>query len=134
MAVAVLLVSGAASGERRVEGLSPYDILPGQWGWSSADCARMPAKISFAKGGTRMHIRHPTELEGPVEMKLTSYAVTGRNGNALAMRMDGEDRRDDAGELVAWDAVVLDRDTYCWRRSDWKSDACTKLLKRCPAS
>lgn len=134
LAVIALLASGAASGERRVESLSPYDILPGQWGWSSADCARMPARISFAKGGKRMHVRHPTELEGPVEMKLTSYTVTGRDGNALAMRMDSEDRRDAAGNLVAWDAVVLDRDAYCWRRSDWKPGGCTKPLMRCPAS
>lgn len=133
LAVVALLASGTAAGWRPVESLSPYDILPGQWGWSSADCERMPAKISFAKSGKRMHVRHPTELEGPVELKLTSYTVTGRKGNALAMRMDGEDCRDDAGRLVAWDAVVLDHDTYCWRRSDWRPENCTKPLRRCPA-
>ena len=124
----------ASASESRTEVLSPYDILPGRRGWSSAECNRMPASISFAKGGKRMHVRHPTELEGPIEVKLTSYTVTGRSGNALAMRMDNEDRRDDAGNLVAWDAVILDRDTYCWRRSDWKPGNCTKPLTRCPAS
>ena len=124
----------ASAGEPRAEVLSPYDVLPGQWGWSSAECKRMPAKISFAKGGKRMHVRHPADLEGPIEIKLTSYTVTGRSGNALAMRMDNEDRRDDAGNLVAWEAVILDRDSYCWRRSDWKPGGCTKPLTRCPSS
>lgn len=133
VALVALLSTGAAASEPRAEALSPYDVLPGQWGWSSAECKRMPEKISFTKGGKRMHLRHAASTEGPIEVKLASYTVTGRKGNALAMRMDGEDRRDDAGNLVSWDAVVLDQNTYCWRRSDWAPTSCTKRITRCPA-
>jgi hypothetical protein len=38
----------------------------------------------------------------------------------------------DAGAPVGWDLLMLNADTFCWRRTDWKAGACTALLKRCP--
>lgn len=130
--VALLFHTGCTSAGQQ----SPYEILPGNWGWEGTDeCATSPAVLRFSSHRQRMHIVHtPVREDGTREpRKEANYTVTGQAGNVLSMTMDGEDRKDDQGRLVAWDLVVLDPGTYCWRRSDWRPTACTTRVKKCEA-
>lgn len=131
--VALLFYSGCTSARQQ----SPYETLPGNWGWEGTDeCATAPAVLRFSSHQERMHIAHtPVREDGTHEPRReANYTVTGRAGNVLSMTMDGEDRKTEQGRLVTWDLVVLDPDTYCWHRSDWRPTACTKTVRRCEAS
>jgi len=131
VAFAVLLFfSGCTFAEQK----TPYEVLPGNWGWEGTDeCAVAPASLRFSSHQQRMHIVHsPVRDDGTREPRReASYTITGQAKNVLSMTMDGEDRTDHAGRLVTWDLVVLDPDAYCWRRSDWRATACTKTVHRC---
>lgn len=115
--------------------LSPYDSLPGKWGWEgSDDCTAAPEEIRFSQEGGRMHILlSPKGEDGTrAPRREAAYTVTGRAGNVLSMTLDGEERVDDGGKPVTWDLVMLESDRYCWRRGDWRQGECTAPLRRCP--
>lgn len=114
--------------------LSPYQILPGDWGWEDSDeCASVPQSIRFSPDKKRMVIRQaPMGADGRREPALdVGYAIEGQSGNVLHTAMDKEERKDEAGRLVKWNLVVADQDTFCWRQTDWPPTACTKMIRRC---
>ena len=45
----------------------------------------------------------------------------------------GEERLTENGDKVVWQLNLIDDNTYCWRRTDWPSHACTKSILRCEA-
>jgi hypothetical protein len=128
----ILIISGCTAAPSK----SPFETLPGKWGWEGTEeCAKEPAVLRFSSHNRRMHIVHtPIGMDGsPEPRREASYTVTGHNGNVLNMAMDGEDRKDDQGQLVTWNLIVLDETTYCWNRNDWRATACTKSVKKCGA-
>jgi len=68
---------------------------------------------------------------GQVRVNEIVYEVLADQGKALRLRVVGETRKTDAGVPVEWDLLMLNADTFCWRRTDWTAGACTALLRRC---
>jgi len=111
----------------------PYALLPGKWGWEgSDDCKVAPEVISFSGNRKHMYIAlSPVREDGGREpRRLAEYRILREIPAGLEMSLKGETRTNDAGQPVTWNLVLLERDKYCWQRSDWGS-GCTKPLQRC---
>nr|WP_295381961.1 hypothetical protein [Pseudoxanthomonas sp.] len=111
----------------------PYVLLPGKWGWEgSNDCREAPEVISFSASRKHMYLAlSPAREDGGREpRRVGEYRILQQIPEGLRMSLKGETRMDDSGQPVTWDLVLVDRDTYCWRRNDW-GDGCTKPLRRC---
>jgi hypothetical protein len=132
--VIALILSGCESGPPTADGINPYEVLPGKWGWRGTDdCKVAPVVISFSSKGRRMHLSHATKTDdGHREARRDSpYTVLGSIPNGLHVSLDEETRKDASGQLVTWDLVLPNQNEYCWHRSDWPAGGCTKSIDRC---
>lgn len=109
------------------------EALTGTWGLEieGGTCDVNPHVISFSKDRMTMNLRYSKGVEGKPAPEAT-YRIIGKGQDFLRMKMDGERRRTDRGVPVQWDLVLLAPDSYCWRRTDWRSDDCTPAASRCP--
>ena len=105
---------------------APEDVtarsqLPGKWDWEKSEprCGEAAGTFSLSPDG------------GQVRVNDIVYEVLADQGKALRLRVVGETRKTDAGVPVEWDLLMLNADTFCWRRTDWTASACTALLRRC---
>lgn len=106
-------------------------LLPGTWATriDGHACDENPHKVSLGEDGKVFSVRF---RQPPLEdsKDLFSYSVIDFGDDFLRMKMDGETRKTDAGELVVWDLALVSPDSYCWRRTDWPS-SCSELRTRC---
>jgi hypothetical protein len=95
--------------------------LPGKWDWEKSEprCGEAAGTFSLSPDG------------GQVRVNDIVYEVLADQGKTLRLRVVGETRKTDAGVPVEWDLLMLNADTFCWRRTDWTAGACTALLRRC---
>jgi len=95
--------------------------LPGKWDWEKSEprCGEAAGTFSLSPDG------------GQVRVNDIVYEVLADQGKTLRLRVVGETRKTDAGVPVEWDLLMLNADTFCWRRTDWTASACTALLRRC---
>ena len=115
--VAALVAACATS----PEGVTARSQLPGKWDWETSEprCGEAAGTFSFSPDGRQVHVNDIV------------YEVLSDQGKTLRLRVVGEMRKTDAGVPVEWDLLMLNADTFCWRRTDWTAGACTALLKRC---
>ena len=114
--------------------INPYNVLPGKWGWrGSDDCQVAPEVVSISEREKRMYLSHfPEDENGNRQSHRESkYTILGSIPNGLILALDGEPRLDATGGPVTWNLVLRNEDEYCWRRSDWPVDHCTKPINRC---
>ncbi len=126
-----LLISGCASVD---EPLVRRD-LPGWWDWASKEqsCVDGPSLYTFSKNGDKLLVYSTvgaTFGHGEPKNNL-EYVIKEEVPHVLRMKGIGEHRTTDKGNLVTWDLVMKDPDTFCWHRTDWRDKACTKNLVRC---
>lgn len=109
--------------------------LAGIWCWPNiSDGSHNPHSLRFSVDGSKLfldYLNPRVDADGK-RIVGADYDVESIEATRARMRLIGEDRRTDAGELVVWDLVVLPAERYCWRRTDWAEDACTAPLTRCP--
>jgi hypothetical protein len=133
-----LLASCASSPPKEAVELSIRSVLPGRWDWAEASprCGESAAQFAFSEASSELRVHVPTgvyldrTLLGPD----ATYRIVGESPRVMRMHMLGETRRTETGDLVVWDLVLLDADSFCWHRTDWPPEACTKRLTRCEAS
>jgi hypothetical protein len=103
------------------EGVTARSQLPGKWDWEKSEprCGDAAGAFSFSPDGRQVRVNDVV------------YEVLADEGKTMRLRAVGETRKTDAGVPVEWDLLMLNADTFCWRRTDWKAGACTTLLKRC---
>ena len=91
------------------------------------------ARFAFSEAGSELHVHVPTGvyLDSTALGPDATYRIVGEASRVMRMQMVGEVRRTETGDLVVWDLVLLDADSFCWRRVDWPPEACTKRLTRC---
>ena len=110
-------------------------LLVGTWDWGGTDkpCKENPHSIEFAADGSALIVRHPkgAALGSKVLHKELVYKILDEGPNFLRMRIEGEDRKTEEGKPVVWDIVLLERDKYCWCRTDLPDNACSKAVLRC---
>jgi hypothetical protein len=133
-----LLASCASSPSRDATGVSIRPALPGRWDWAEASprCGDSAAQFAFSEGGSelRVHVQTGVYLGSTPLGPDATYRIVGESPRVMRMHMLGETRRTETGDLVVWDLVLLDANSFCWRRTDWPPEACTKQLTRCEAS
>ena len=103
------------------ENVTARSQLPGKWDWEKSEprCGEAAGTFSFSPDGRQLRVNDIV------------YEVLADQGKTLRLRVVGETRSTDAGAPVEWDLLMLNADTFCWRRTDWKAGACTALLRRC---
>jgi hypothetical protein len=103
------------------ESVTARSQLSGKWDWEKSEprCGEAAGTFSFSPDGRQVRVNDIV------------YEVLADEGKTLRLRVVGETRKTDAGVPVEWDLLMLNADTFCWRRTDWKAGACTTLLKRC---
>ncbi|WP_308365253.1 MULTISPECIES: hypothetical protein [unclassified Microbulbifer] len=133
ISIGTVLASGCASAPKSIE--APIaSVLPGTWGFSETEeCSRDPQTISFSPDGKKMYVAYRLAGEaGSGDIRKTfTYRVGAQTGNLLRLNLDGETRASPTGDPVSWDLVLLNRDSFCWHRNDWREDECTKAVLRC---
>jgi len=109
--------------------------LAGTWCWPNINNgSHNPHSLRFSADGQKLFLEysHPhVGADGKPHLGV-EYDVESIDPKQARMRLVGETRKTDAGEPVVWDLVVLPAERYCWRRTDWKADACTDPVTRCP--
>jgi hypothetical protein len=135
--LATLLLLGWGDRPPNSTRLVPSTVLPGTWGWEgSDDCAASPQALRFSKDRQHMLISlTPRDEHGQrAARRQASYRILGDLPNGLRLSLAGEKRLDAHGKPVTWDLIILDRDQYCWHRTDWPGTGCTKSVLRCEAT
>lgn len=113
--------------------------LPGVWGRGGknnrASCVNEPHTISFSDDGEFMLFTWTEQAGGVEELQKTTlrYRIL-RTGKTFRIIQEGERDRNWAGNLRVLDIVMLTRDSYCYRRPEWRPAACSTPRRRCPAS
>lgn len=108
------------------DGVTARSQLPGKWDWETSQprCGDAAGTFWFAADGRQVHVNVPAGRN-------VVYDVLADEGQTMRLRVVGEARTTDAGTPIEWDLVMLNPDTFCWRRTDWTAGTCTALLKRC---
>lgn len=108
------------------------DIATGTWGLDAdgVRCDENPHTIEFPPDGRTMVLRYAKGV-GDKPPFVANYRLIGEGPGFLRMKLDGETRKTETGDLVEWDLVLLSADSYCWHRTDWQEGGCTKPATRC---
>lgn len=122
-------VAEAPAGE---ETLRFQDIANGVWGMDieGVTCAENPHTIQFSEDGRKMSLRYAKGNDGAAPSEF-SYEVLSEGPGFARMTLVGEERTTAEGQQVVWDLVLLTANQYCWHRTDWQPDGCTKPATRC---
>ena len=127
--VFLVLAQGCATNHTSKELQPLRDLLVGEWSQSKRGCRVLPAVKTFSDDGKFMFVNSiDSEKSGAEEIK---YVILSESERVMRMRIDGELRKTPSGELVVWDLIVHNENQFCWRRTDWPMNACTKKVKRC---
>ena len=119
-----------------------FEQLAGTWDWVGirGSCRDNPHTISFSVEQQFMTLTYRRPFKPAAELEVdpsrpteVRYEVREHSGKAIRVFMvqPAETRRTDAGELVAWDLILVSRDTYRWMRSDWPASGGTRDVVRC---
>lgn len=110
------------------------EILSGDW--TPSVCTESHRGISFSDDGKQMFIVSRQGLlgaqRGGMVSEVATYQILEESERVLRMQMDKEDRLDEDGNPVVWDLVLINEDTFCWHRTDWRAGSCTLNRVRCP--
>ena len=129
-----LLTSCTTSPPRETAEPSIRTALPGRWDWADASprCGDSAAQFAFAEEDRQVRVHVPAGVylgTTPLGADAT-YQIVREWPRVLRMRMLGETRRTETGDLVEWDLVLLDVDSFCWRRTDWKPEDLPSRLRK----
>jgi len=133
----VCILIGACSTAKKAPsvGLSPLKkAIEGQWGWNLENCKNSPMIYSFSRDGLKMYVQSKEKLVLGDPKKTHSritYNILDESANVIRTSIEEEDRFSAIDQKVMWDLKVLNASQFCWRRTDWHYNACTKPLQRC---
>jgi hypothetical protein len=127
-ASSVLLLLGFPAATSAQEDV--FGRVAGTWRWEyrADDCQENPHTISFSEDRRFMILSYPLSKD----THTVRYEILAIGPSAIRGKMLGETRTTPAGQTVVWDLVLVTPDSYCWHRTDWAPDGCTRLNVRCP--
>lgn len=113
-----------------------FQSVAGKWGWKDSpdySCETNPHFITYSESNRRLTLTHAKPFIGVGGQSKTDsvYDVLYAESNKITVYLQGETRRTKSGDRVIWVLVLLDKDTYAWRRTDWEADEMTKHIVRC---
>ena len=112
-----------------------YSVLEGKWDWEHVEnsCRAKPFQIGFSNDRKKLFLTYENSKnsEGKTEKKVYTYNLLAINLFSVRGQMEGETRLTDDQKPVSWDFILLSKDEFCWRRTDWQVGGCTKKIVRC---
>ena len=133
-ALLLLAATTVASAEPMQEGKQYLirDIVTGTWGteFEGAMCSDNPHTIRFSADGHSMTLAYTKSLTADPPTRV-EYRVIGEGKGFIRMQITNETEKGADGQLVMWDIVLLTPNSFCWHRSDWSDEGCTKPITRC---
>ena len=127
--MSLVLAQGCATNNISKELPPLRELLAGEWSQSKKGCRVLPAVKTFSDDGKFMFVNsRKNEESGTEEVK---YMILAENESIMRMKIEDEKRQTPSGEPVVWDLIVHNENQYCWRRTDWSRNDCTKKVKRC---
>jgi hypothetical protein len=124
------LAPSAAAALTAEEMAGPYESVDG----NDNTCAANPATLSVRRGPDHVTFDWPvpfTVFDGSSRTHV-AYDLLEERADALALRLEGETRLTEAGEVVIWLLrPTPDRDGFCWGRTDWPLMRCEHAYRRC---
>lgn len=141
--VLLILLFVATSGEARLaQKPTIFEQLAGTWGWegvAGGTCSDNPHTIAFSDDKRTMILTHRHPIERPAGMKPgtnpleTRYEVREQKRNSLRVFVvdPPETRLTRDGRPVVWDIVLVDKNRYRWRSTDWPPGGYTRDIVRC---
>ena len=131
----ILLLVFAVGCATNPEGRLPIrDVVTGAWGVTNEECQTNPRLYSFSRDGALMYLWRADaseSLSGAVKNNTTTYQIIGQSDVVLRTVIEGESRRTSFDLVVTWDLILIDKDSFCWRRGDWEASDCTAPRFRC---
>lgn len=101
----------------------------GKWRYEDEDCSTAFLSLTFDK--PNMTLLADSKLSDSDTVNHYVYDIHSITENSLFMGIRGEKRSDDLGNPVKWHLILVDRQTFYWRRGDWNPNSGTKNLVLC---
>lgn len=128
--VTLLLLSQGCTSNKVSKELPPLrDLLIGEWSQTQKGCRELPAVKTFSEDGKFMFVNSKDNEQAVT--KEVKYIILAETETTMRMRIDGEKRKMRSGKPVVWDLIVLNENQFCWRRTDWPRNECTRIVNRC---
>jgi hypothetical protein len=133
-----LLGAAAASSDPIAAGATdPFVLIPGVWDWANrpGSCQDNPQTLTLSADRTRvtLEFRKPVTNAAGKPQKSEVYKILDARAKWLHAQVEGETKKDRAGQPVTYDFVFASDNSFCWHRSDWAKGQCTKMMARCSA-
>lgn len=111
--------------------------LPGTWVWSNTEstCESGAQKYVISGDGSQVFVSitgSTIALDETTQAERLVYDIIREAPRVMRMKIIGESRKTDDGKVVVWDLVLKSKDSFCWHRTDWPNEACTRVLNKCP--
>lgn len=129
--ILVLLFGCATSSP--VEEPTIFSQLTGNWDTEDASTCESFRAISFSDDhkvmiSTYSEIGYATETDAREQF---IYDVLEVGESELRLELEEESRLDSEGNPVVWILRLVDENTFCWGRDDWRPGGCTPPRIRC---
>ena len=127
----LLTLAALAVGARPATAQSALEWVEGRWRWEHNETGCDSAYVITVPDGDK-YVISSWVYQG--RRDTSEYRVLAHAPGEIRAQIEGEERKDAAGNAVIWDFVRLSEDAFCWHRADWGDDDCTRPLVRCTVS
>ena len=107
----------------------------GRWAWSKEEsrCVKNWHRIYVDDKQNIMMFESsiPFKQRTGEETRYYKYLILDHGKNKYHVSLEDENRLDNEGDPVTWFLILIDPDTYYWRRSDWEENQGTSFVRRC---
>jgi hypothetical protein len=133
-----LVGATAASADPLAPGATdPFVLIPGVWDWANqaGSCQDNPQTLTLSADRTKVTLEYKKPVTNPAgkPQKSEVYKILDARARWLHAHVEGETKKDHAGNAVDYDFVFASSNSFCFHRSDWAKGQCTKMLVRCSA-
>ena len=116
-----------------VEEPAIFGKLTGGWDTKGPSACESFRAISFSDDkkvmiATYSNIGYASKNDARKHFK---YEVLEVRKSELRLALEDEPRLDADGNPVVWILRLVDDDTFCWGRDDWRPSGCTRTRIRC---
>ena len=112
---------------------STFSTLVGNWTTKDPLTCESYRAISFSNDRQTMTATFPNvgSVTKTDARRKFEYDILDVHESSLRMALRNEPRLDADGNPVVWVLKLIDENTFCWGRDDWRPDGCTPPRFKC---